>query len=110
MVVLTSSESTAVPLSFSVSSSVKFCLEGYILERTQSLSSFIRLYHGNKKTTLDPRTFSYLKFTAFLRHSKNNGQTFTPISTESFHVCHKAKQGNVIFFAGNAGKLGKFVK
>jgi len=40
--------------------------------------------------------------------SNNNGINWQNISSESFHVCRKAKKGNAVFFAGN-GKLGKLV-
>jgi hypothetical protein len=37
----------------------------------------------------------------------DGGQNWTWISQEGFHVCRKAKNGNLIFFAGNNGKIGK---
>jgi len=37
----------------------------------------------------------------------DGGKNWTWISQEGFHVCRKAKYGNLIFFAGNNGKIGK---
>jgi photosystem II stability/assembly factor-like uncharacterized protein len=37
----------------------------------------------------------------------DGGQNWTWISQEGFHVCRKAKNGTLIFFAGNNGKIGK---
>lgn len=42
--------------------------------------------------------------------SIDDGNIFTNISTESFHVCKKVKSGESVFFAGRDGKIGKFVK
>ena len=42
--------------------------------------------------------------------SKDNGHTFTKISNENFHACKKAKHGKSVFFAGNNGKVGIFLK
>jgi hypothetical protein len=42
-------------------------------------------------------------------YSENEGKTWKWISTESFHVCKKAKKGNAVFFAGSNGKIGKLV-
>ncbi|MDQ2720484.1 MAG: oxidoreductase [Bacteroidota bacterium] len=42
--------------------------------------------------------------------SNDEGITWKAISKESFHVCRKAKKGNVVFFAGNNGKIGKLVE
>ncbi len=39
-------------------------------------------------------------------YSTDNGNTWTWISKEGFHVCKKAKKGKAVFFAG-AGKIGK---
>lgn len=41
--------------------------------------------------------------------SKDDGNTWTPLSKESFHVVRKAKKGNAVYFAGNNGKIGKLV-
>ncbi len=41
--------------------------------------------------------------------SDDNGMNWKNISNESFHVCRKAKKGNVVFFAGNGGRVGKLV-
>jgi photosystem II stability/assembly factor-like uncharacterized protein len=38
--------------------------------------------------------------------SDDNGMNWKNISKESFHVCRKAKKGNVVYLAGN-GKIGK---
>jgi photosystem II stability/assembly factor-like uncharacterized protein len=42
-------------------------------------------------------------------YSKDNGKTWILISTESFHVCRKAKDGKSVFFAGVDGKIGKLI-
>lgn len=39
--------------------------------------------------------------------SNDNGMNWRNISKESFHVCRKSKRGNVIYFAGNNGRIGK---
>ncbi len=39
-------------------------------------------------------------------YSTDNGNTWTWISQEGFHVCKKAKKGKAVFFAG-AGRIGK---
>ncbi len=39
----------------------------------------------------------------------DDGNTFTKISTESFHVCRKAKKGTAVFFAGGGGRIGKLL-
>lgn len=39
-------------------------------------------------------------------YSTDNGNTWTWISQEGFHVCKKAKKGKAVFFAG-AGKIGR---
>ena len=41
--------------------------------------------------------------------SEDGGRNWTLISQEGFHVCRKAKNGSLIFFAGNNGKIGKIV-
>ncbi|HXR84407.1 MAG TPA: hypothetical protein VN722_08875 [Hanamia sp.] len=38
--------------------------------------------------------------------SNDNGMNWQSISSESFHVCRKAKKGNAVFLAGN-GEIGK---
>jgi photosystem II stability/assembly factor-like uncharacterized protein len=40
--------------------------------------------------------------------SNDNGMNWQKISSESFHVCRKAKKGNAVFFAGN-GRVGKLI-
>jgi photosystem II stability/assembly factor-like uncharacterized protein len=42
-------------------------------------------------------------------YSKDDGNTWSWISTEGFHVCKKAKKGKAVFFAGN-GKIGKLIE
>ena len=42
--------------------------------------------------------------------TQDNGSTFTRISDENLHVCATSKQGNLVFFAGNGGKIARFVK
>jgi len=41
--------------------------------------------------------------------SEDKGYTWQSISSESFHVCRKAKKGNAVFLAGSNGKVGKLV-
>lgn len=41
--------------------------------------------------------------------SKDEGNNWQLISNESFHVVQKAKNGNVIFLAGNKGRIAKLV-
>ena len=42
-------------------------------------------------------------------YSTDEGNTWQWISTESFHVCRKAKDGKAVFFAGSEGKIGKLI-
>jgi len=42
-------------------------------------------------------------------YSSDNGKTWHLKSTESFHVCKKAKNGKSVFLAGVDGKIGKLV-
>ncbi|MDQ6763092.1 MAG: oxidoreductase [Bacteroidota bacterium] len=42
--------------------------------------------------------------------SNDNGHTWTSISSESFHVCRKAKKGKSVFLAGGKGNIGKIEK
>ncbi len=39
--------------------------------------------------------------------SNNDGETWTSISEESFHVCRKAKDGKSVFLSGKNGNIGK---
>lgn len=39
--------------------------------------------------------------------SDDGGMNWRPISTEGFHVCQKAKEGNIIFLAGSNGRIAK---
>ena len=41
--------------------------------------------------------------------SVDEGNNWTWISKESFHVCRKAKEGNTVFFAGGGGRIGKLI-
>ena len=41
--------------------------------------------------------------------SRDEGKNWEPLSTESFHVVRKAKNGKAVFLAGNGGKIGKLV-
>lgn len=41
--------------------------------------------------------------------SNDDGDNWTSISTESFHVVRKAKKGTAVYFAGNKGKIGKLI-
>jgi hypothetical protein len=43
-------------------------------------------------------------------YSEDDGINWTWISKESFHVCRKAKEGKVVFFAGTNGKIGKLLR
>lgn len=40
--------------------------------------------------------------------SNDDGMNWKKISDESFHVCRKAKNGNVVYFAGPGGRIAKF--
>lgn len=42
-------------------------------------------------------------------YSTDEGNNFSHISTESFHVVRKAKKGKEVFFAGTNGRIGKLV-
>jgi hypothetical protein len=42
--------------------------------------------------------------------SKDYGNTWNRISSDSFHVCRKAKKGKAVFFIGNNGLIGKLVR
>ena len=42
-------------------------------------------------------------------YSSDEGNTWTWISKEGFHVCRKAKNSKAVFFAGGGGKIGKLV-
>ena len=39
--------------------------------------------------------------------TKDNGNNFTNISREGFHVLRKAKKGRTVYFAGGGGRIGK---
>lgn len=39
--------------------------------------------------------------------SNDNGETWSKISDQSFHVVRKSKKGKAVYFAGNNGKIGK---
>ena len=41
--------------------------------------------------------------------TNNNGTDWTSISTESFHVCRKAKDGKKVYLAGSGGKVGVLI-
>ncbi|MEO6720252.1 MAG: oxidoreductase [Ferruginibacter sp.] len=43
-------------------------------------------------------------------YSTDEGNTWTWVSKESFHVCRKAKKSKAVFFAGGGGRIGKLVK
>ena len=43
-------------------------------------------------------------------YTKNNGETFSWISKDGYHVCRKAKKGKAVFFAGGGGRIGKLVE
>lgn len=42
--------------------------------------------------------------------STDDGTTWKNISTESFHVCRKAKKGDGVYFAGVRGRVGKLIR
>ncbi len=42
--------------------------------------------------------------------SKDGGKNWELISTESFHVCQKAKKGKAVFLAGGNGRIAKLVQ
>ncbi len=41
--------------------------------------------------------------------SSDGGMNWKLISSESFHVCQKAKKGNTVFLAGAGGRIGKLI-
>lgn len=41
--------------------------------------------------------------------SGDDGNNWTLISTEGFHVCRKAKEGKIVFLAGSGGRIAKLV-
>ena len=41
--------------------------------------------------------------------SNDDGNTFSNISKEGFHVVRKAKKGKAVYFAGGGGRIGKLV-
>jgi len=41
--------------------------------------------------------------------SKDDGNTWSWISKESYHVCRKSKNGKSVFFAGGGGRIGKLI-
>ncbi len=41
--------------------------------------------------------------------SNDDGETWTSVSKESFHVCRKAKDGKTVFLAGTKGRIGKVI-
>lgn len=41
--------------------------------------------------------------------SKDGGNNWSLISTESYHVCQKAKKGNAVFLAGANGRIAKLI-
>lgn len=42
--------------------------------------------------------------------SNDDGKNWTSISSGSFHVVRKAKNGNAVYFAGNNGRIGKMIE
>ena len=42
--------------------------------------------------------------------SIDEGNHWKSISTESFHVVRKAKNGTEVYFAGNKGRIGKLIQ
>ncbi len=42
-------------------------------------------------------------------YTRDNGQTWTWIARESYHVCRKARDGKAVFFAGGGGRIGKLI-
>lgn len=41
--------------------------------------------------------------------SRDGGKNWNPISTESYHVCQKAKSGKAVFLAGKNGRIARWV-
>jgi photosystem II stability/assembly factor-like uncharacterized protein len=41
--------------------------------------------------------------------STDDGNTFTWISKDGYHVCRKAKKGKAVYFAGGGGRIGRLV-
>jgi photosystem II stability/assembly factor-like uncharacterized protein len=42
-------------------------------------------------------------------YTTDNGNTWSWIAKESYHVCRKAKKGKAVFFAGGGGRIGKLI-
>jgi len=42
--------------------------------------------------------------------SNDDGNTWSNISKEGFHVCREAKKGNTVYVAGSDGKVGKLIE
>jgi photosystem II stability/assembly factor-like uncharacterized protein len=42
-------------------------------------------------------------------YSTDNGNTWSWIAKDGYHVCRKAKKGKAVFFAGGGGRIGKLV-
>jgi photosystem II stability/assembly factor-like uncharacterized protein len=42
--------------------------------------------------------------------SEDRGLNWRPISSQSFHVCRKAKKGKAVFLAGSDGRIGKLAE
>lgn len=42
-------------------------------------------------------------------YSNDDGNTFTWISKDGYHVCRKAKKGKAVYFAGGGGRIGKLI-
>jgi hypothetical protein len=42
-------------------------------------------------------------------YSMDEGNTWTWISKDGYHVCRKAKKGKAVFFAGSGGRIGKLI-
>jgi photosystem II stability/assembly factor-like uncharacterized protein len=42
-------------------------------------------------------------------YSTDNGNTWSWVAKEGYHVCRKAKKGKAVFFAGGGGRIGKLI-
>ena len=48
--------------------------------------------------------------TSGVDYSTDGGETWTLVSKDGYHVCQKAKDGKVVYLAGNNGRVAKLVQ
>lgn len=47
--------------------------------------------------------------TSGVDYSADGGDTWTKISSEGYHVCHRAKDGKAVYLAGSNGRIAKLI-